>query len=250
MKKVAKKLQKAGRKGDTILAHINPAEAALLDRVTDGGSRNPKTGLLEFEDADSAGTGSGASDAGGGAEAGGAGSGGGYGGGGGGDYGYGQLSEAEKSQLANFAGTGATVGGLGAGGAKGDYGYGELTDAEKTAFAGHIGNMAGPEQVGGYSEPTTTQSVLHTLFTGLIPGYSLATRFGGLTARDIGRSNALTGSGQGNRGPDGSGGGLFGGGGGVGGLLGGLPTAPAVRARIARPVLTRKWGQPRGLLGG
>ncbi len=37
-----------GRHGDTILAHITPAEAELLHRVTDGGSINPVTGLPEF----------------------------------------------------------------------------------------------------------------------------------------------------------------------------------------------------------
>jgi len=41
-------LQSMGRNGDTLLAHITPAEARLLDTVTDGGSINPQTGLLEF----------------------------------------------------------------------------------------------------------------------------------------------------------------------------------------------------------
>ena len=45
---LAQRLQAMGRNGDTILAHINPAEAELLDRVTDGGSVNPLTGLIEF----------------------------------------------------------------------------------------------------------------------------------------------------------------------------------------------------------
>ena len=47
-KAMAAALQKHGRKGDTVLAHISPEEAALLDRITDGGSVNPKTGLPEF----------------------------------------------------------------------------------------------------------------------------------------------------------------------------------------------------------
>ena len=41
-------LQGMGRGGDTILAHINPQEAMLLDAVTDGGSINPITGMPEF----------------------------------------------------------------------------------------------------------------------------------------------------------------------------------------------------------
>jgi len=48
----AARLQKFGESGDTILAHINPAEARLLDALADGlldgGGRNPKTGLLSF----------------------------------------------------------------------------------------------------------------------------------------------------------------------------------------------------------
>jgi len=50
LRKIAKLLQGKGRNGDTILAHINPEEAALLRDY--GGSRttNPDTGLLEFYD--------------------------------------------------------------------------------------------------------------------------------------------------------------------------------------------------------
>ena len=48
----AARLQAKGQNGDTILAHINPAEARLLDQLADGlldgGGRNPKTGLLSF----------------------------------------------------------------------------------------------------------------------------------------------------------------------------------------------------------
>ncbi len=41
-------LAKEGRRGDTLLAHINPQEAALLKRLGGSGTRNPVTGLLEF----------------------------------------------------------------------------------------------------------------------------------------------------------------------------------------------------------
>lgn len=48
----ALRLQAAGTHGDTVLAHINPAEARLLDMLADGlpdgGGRNPTTGLLSF----------------------------------------------------------------------------------------------------------------------------------------------------------------------------------------------------------
>lgn len=56
-KKYMRKAQKKGRRGDTLLAHINPEEAALLKSLGGAGTRNPETGLLEFyADSDPAGT--------------------------------------------------------------------------------------------------------------------------------------------------------------------------------------------------
>ena len=46
----ARRLQKHGRGGDTLLAHINPREAAALKRMGGKGTPNPKTGLLEFDE--------------------------------------------------------------------------------------------------------------------------------------------------------------------------------------------------------
>lgn len=48
LKPIAKAIASYGRNGDTILAHINPAEARLLKRRGGSGSINPYTGLLEF----------------------------------------------------------------------------------------------------------------------------------------------------------------------------------------------------------
>lgn len=44
----AKQMAKAGRFGDTILAHINPKEAALLKARGGSGTINPMTGAMEF----------------------------------------------------------------------------------------------------------------------------------------------------------------------------------------------------------
>lgn len=44
----AEKLRRAGRDGDTILAHINPAEARMLKAAGGSGTINPVTGLPEF----------------------------------------------------------------------------------------------------------------------------------------------------------------------------------------------------------
>lgn len=44
----AESLRRQGRGGDTILAHINPEEAALLKRMGGAGTLNPATGLPEF----------------------------------------------------------------------------------------------------------------------------------------------------------------------------------------------------------
>ena len=48
LRKAAEELRSKGRGGDTILAHINPQEAEILKMLGGAGSRNPKTGLLEF----------------------------------------------------------------------------------------------------------------------------------------------------------------------------------------------------------
>lgn len=48
---LAELLRSKGRGKDTVLAHITPKEAALLKKRGGRGSRNPDTGLLEFDDA-------------------------------------------------------------------------------------------------------------------------------------------------------------------------------------------------------
>lgn len=48
LRKIARLLQDKGRNGDTILAHINPREAALLREQGGAGDVNPETGLPEF----------------------------------------------------------------------------------------------------------------------------------------------------------------------------------------------------------
>jgi hypothetical protein len=53
---LAKMLQSKGRGKDTILAHITPKEAELLKKRGGSGTRNPDTGLLEYEDTPSVGT--------------------------------------------------------------------------------------------------------------------------------------------------------------------------------------------------
>jgi len=52
MRSLAKLLQSKGRKGDKVLAHISPKEAALLKKRGGSGTRNPDTGLLEFAEGD------------------------------------------------------------------------------------------------------------------------------------------------------------------------------------------------------
>lgn len=48
MPAIAQFLQSQGRRGDSILAHINPREAALLQRMGGAATENPVTGLPEF----------------------------------------------------------------------------------------------------------------------------------------------------------------------------------------------------------
>ena len=49
MPALAEMLRSKGRGKDTVLAHITPQEAALLKKRGGRGSRNPDTGLLEFD---------------------------------------------------------------------------------------------------------------------------------------------------------------------------------------------------------
>lgn len=214
MKKIAKKLEAKGRKGDTILAHINPKEAAMLKRAGGSGSKNPKTGLLEFWGNDPEGNADAGRDNGTvGAEGQG-----GFGGpsGGpamGGDYGYGQLSEAEKSQLANFAGVQGIPGGM-------------MNNA-----LGQFSNWYG-------TQPKTSQMMM-----GAFP--ALAGMLG-RTGMGVVDPMAPTGNLGGGFGGGGSDGGGF-----LGGLLGGgqsVASAPA-KQKLARPGFVSKWGKPRGLLG-
>lgn len=44
----AQRVAAAGRNGDSMLAHINPREAAMLKRMGGSGRINPQTGLIEF----------------------------------------------------------------------------------------------------------------------------------------------------------------------------------------------------------
>ena len=48
LKPVSKAIASYGRNGDTMLAHITPAEARMLRRKGGAGTTNPKTGLKEF----------------------------------------------------------------------------------------------------------------------------------------------------------------------------------------------------------
>jgi len=50
---MAKRLAAAGRGKDSILAHINPKEMALLKKHGGSGKTNPRTGIMEFNDYDS-----------------------------------------------------------------------------------------------------------------------------------------------------------------------------------------------------
>jgi len=51
LKKYAEEVRKAGRYGDTMLAHITPQEASILKLLGGSGSINPKTGIMEFYNA-------------------------------------------------------------------------------------------------------------------------------------------------------------------------------------------------------
>jgi hypothetical protein len=48
MTPIAREMAAMGRNGDTMLAHITPQEAMMLQRMGGSGTINPYTGLPEF----------------------------------------------------------------------------------------------------------------------------------------------------------------------------------------------------------
>ena len=100
-KAAAKALAKLGKGQDTVLAHLEPWEARLLDKATDGGAIHPRTGLPMFEDGDGTGTSGG-------------------GGGEGGDNGVG----GNDSSSGGASGGGGGGGGTAGGGVGGDTSFG------------------------------------------------------------------------------------------------------------------------------
>lgn len=107
---LARRLGLNGRYGDTMVAHISPAEATILKLLGGSGTRNPRTGLLEFWN--NAGGPGGAGFGGGGPSAGGGGI---AGGGHGGDIGGGSNAGKGKGHVGPHGpmggGTGAFTGG-------------------------------------------------------------------------------------------------------------------------------------------
>ena len=94
---LAKELEKFGRDGDTMLAHINPAEAEMLKLFGGAGTINPDTGLREYR------YGPGASNEGKGSPGSGPGEGGGHGRGTGGETGR-ERGIRESAQLSTGTG--------------------------------------------------------------------------------------------------------------------------------------------------
>lgn len=154
LRTAASKLDDHGRGGDTLIAHINPREAALLKALGGSGTINPKTGLLEFEDgsASDGGAGGGGGDGGGGyggggdsSDTSGAGFGGGYDGGYGGPDGTigvgGEgLGGAPSGGYAD-AGSWSSYGGMG-----GSYGN------DMGSWDGPLAGVTGPQAMQSYGQ--------------------------------------------------------------------------------------------------
>jgi hypothetical protein len=134
-KKAAQHLQRQGRYGDTMLAHINPREAAMLKAAGGSGTRNPKTGLVEFYDGDSR-DGPGGIDGSGGTAEGGFGGGNGVGSGGS-DNSTGGAGGRDEGDRGRAAADFANPGGLGPGG------FGRNSTANASAALNDFYNTGG-----------------------------------------------------------------------------------------------------------
>ena len=179
----AEKLKSMGNDGDTILAHINPREAALLKEHGGSGTINPKTGLLQFGDGEggsggrgdggsgSANDGGGSNDRGGGDNSGG-GQGSGSGAAGGGGQGDGQGSD--RGGTGDLGGGGGGVGdkggetGSGGQGTGGKGGEGGQESSKSDSNPSDLGGDPGKsESLGsspaGPSAPSAPESLQNAL---------------------------------------------------------------------------------------
>jgi hypothetical protein len=154
-------LARRGRGGDTMIAHLNPAEALMLKRAGGSGTINPRTGLPEFMDAAGA-NGAGNNAVGSaGNHVGGAASGG---------YGGGQGAGNAGTGLRGPLGEGGFPAHTGAAWAAGDPGYGGV----RPGAAGGVGtNYAGASAQ--YANRSFGDKLLGALL-GLIPGVNYAER--------------------------------------------------------------------------
>ena len=263
MKKVAKKLEKMGQGGDTILAHINPEEAMALKAMGGSGKRNPKTGLLSFESDPEGNADAGRGDGTAGVE--------GQGGFGGPAFGGG-LTAGELAALA-----GVTIDGKIAG----NYYAGQSPSVTLSKPGEDLMSQAAsqpqslsPAQISELEQSTKDANTKYfedafNKYAGILglPGLALNKAFGSDVARTLGdrsidgwQGGGLLNDGRTEGfGPNGGPGydngyppNQTGPGGGGGGLLDPTPVAPVVPpwVGIGRPNFVSKWGKPRGLLGG
>ncbi len=139
---IERALASRGSHGDSLLAHINPQEAARLKAMGGVGSRNPKTGLLQFYPGDGGAGGMGLGGSGGetGSDPGGLGNGGGNGGG----HDSGGYTGTHASGPGFGSGpTNSPSGGYGQYGSNGGYNGGITINSGKTALKG-LGALLGP----------------------------------------------------------------------------------------------------------
>jgi len=181
LKFLVQAIENKGRDGDTILAHINPVEAAMLKRRGGSGTINPETGIIEFADRGDGGAGS---DAGGGQGA--------TGGGGGGAAGGGGSTGSDKGSTSEGPGAGGVGSSPGpsvganissspasgknpADAAQGIAGPGANQGVTSEAgLPGGIGSIAGPGTGTGFSIGISPLGLLATAVLGPVVGFAVS----------------------------------------------------------------------------
>lgn len=176
LRKTARKLERLGTHGDTVLAHINPEERDLLDRLSDGkldgGGVNRHTGLLSFGMAD--------------------GESGGFGGSSGQDSNPGGVGGGPAGgQTGGGIGGNTSDGQGGLGGGYGDHGYQGSVNQRK---AEELGNYYRDNYIQGYVDSPyapkdTWMRVLQEWAYPSVP----TSRFGAPTAKDPGIVGTMVG---------------------------------------------------------
>jgi hypothetical protein len=174
---LARILGMQGRYGDTLVAHISPSEAAALRQMGGAGTRNPRTGLLEFwaNGGGPGGAGFGGSGVHGGADT------------GGGARSGGRGAVGNHSGAASSGATGGDIGGSSSGSGKDDGSGGSYQDSDSGGWGTNdLAGGLGTDVFGQDSELGQFIDRVGGFLSDVADGIGTGVTVGGMTGTPIG----------------------------------------------------------------